>query len=142
MKIDSNYYHKDDLIWKWESKNRRIIHYISLLASFIATAFMSRCSIVSSGIVYRVGTEKPGYFYVVLLLLGVVAIGCDNIIDGRLEYIQTLSINNEDYERFIKAMKTTYLDKIVVFIVYLIVYTIIGFGLIVVDELIKGAELL
>lgn len=139
MKIDSNYYHKDDLVWEWECKNRRVVHYISLLASFIATVFMSRCSIVSSSVVYKVGTEKPIYFYVVLLMLGVVAIGCGTIINSKLEYIQALSINNEDYEKFIKAMKTTYFDKLVIFAVYLAVYSAIGFGLVVIDELIRGA---
>lgn len=139
MRVDSNYYHKDDLMWKWECKNRRIIHYISLLASFIATAFFSRVSIVSNKMIYRVGTVKPAYFYIVLLVLGVIAIGCDTILNGRIEYLQAMSINNEDYGRFIKALKTTYFDKVVVFVLYLFTYSVIGFVLTVVDELIKTA---
>lgn len=139
MRVDSNYYHKDDLMWKWECKNRRIIHYISLLASFIATAFFSRVSIVSNKMIYKVGTAKPAYFYIVLLVLGVIAIGCDTILNGRIEYLQAMSINNEDYGRFIKALKTTYFDKVVVFVLYLFTYSVIGFVLTVVDELIKTA---
>ena len=139
MRVDSNYYHKDDLMWKWECKNRRIIHYISLLASFIATAFFSRVSIVSNKMIYKVGTAKPAYFYIVLLVLGVIAIGCDTILNGRLEYLHAMSINNEDYGRFIKALKTTYFDKVVVFVLYLFTYSVIGFVLTVVDELIKTA---
>ena len=139
MRVDSNYYHKDDLMWKWECKNRRIIHYISLLASFISTAFFSRVSIVSNKMIYRVGTAKPAYFYIVLLVLGVIAIGCDTILNGRIEYLQAMSINNEDYGRFIKALKTTYFDKVVVFVLYLFTYSVIGFVLTVVDELIKTA---
>lgn len=139
MRVDSNYYHKDDLMWKWECKNRRIIHYISLLASFIATAFFSRVSIVSNKMIYKVGTAKPAYFYIVLLVLGVIAIGCDTILNGRLEYLHAMSINNEDYGRFIKALKTTYFDKVVIFVLYLFTYSVIGFVLTVVDELIKTA---
>lgn len=139
MRVDSNYYHKDDLMWKWECKNRRIIHYISLLASFIATAFFSRVSIVSNKMIYKVGTAKPVYFYIVLLVLGVIAIGCDTILNGRIEYLHVMSINNEDYGRFIKALKTTYFDKVVVFVLYLFTYSVIGFVLTVVDELIKTA---
>lgn len=139
MRVDSNYYHKDDLMWKWECKNRRIVHYISLLASFIATAFFSRVSIVSNKMIYKVGTAKPAYFYIVLLVLGVIAIGCDTILNGRLEYLHAMSINNEDYGRFIKALKTTYFDKVVVFVLYLFTYSVIGFVLTVVDELIKTA---
>lgn len=139
MKVDSNYYHKDDLMWKWECKNRRIIHYISLLASFIATAFFSRVSIMSNKMIYKVGTAKPAYFYIVLLVLGVIAIGCDTILNGRIEYLQAMSINNEDYGRFVRALKTTYFDKVVVFVVYLFTYSVIGFVLIVADELIKTA---
>lgn len=139
MRVDSNYYHKDDLMWKWECKNRRIIHYISLLASFMATAFFSRVSIVSNKMIYKVGTAKPAYFYIVLLVLGVIAIGCDTILNGRIEYLHAMSINNEDYGRFIKALKTTYFDKVVVFVLYLFTYSVIGFVLTVVDELIKTA---
>lgn len=139
MKVDSNYYHKDDLMWKWETKNRRIIHYISLLASFIAAAFTSRCSIQPSGIVYKVGTEKPAYFYIVLLVLGVIAIGCDTILNGRIEYIHAMSINNEDYGRFIKALKTTYVDKVVLFFIYLIAYAIVGFTMMYLHFIVERA---
>lgn len=127
MKV-TNYYPKVSLVHDWERKNKIIITAISIIAVLVSIFILSKLRVVSDVRHYVVGSIKPMHFYFILFILSLTAIGKNVILKDRVEYLNTLSINNKDYDKFIKALKITYLDKIVIFFIYVIVYTIIGFA--------------
>ena len=127
MKV-TNYYPKVSLVHDWERKNKIIITAISIIAVLVSIFILSKLKVVSDIRHYVVGSIKPIHFYFILFILSLTAIGKNVILKDRVEYLNTLSINNKDYDKFVKALKITYLDKIVIFFIYVIVYTIIGFA--------------
>ena len=127
MKV-TNYYPKVSLVHDWERKNKIIITAISIIAVLVSIFILTKLKVVSDIRHYVVGSIKPMHFYFILFILSLTAIGKNVILKDRVEYLNTLSINNKDYDKFIKALKITYLDKIVLFFIYVIVYTIIGFA--------------
>ena len=127
MKV-TNYYPKVSLVHDWERKNKIIITAISIIAVLVSIFILSKLRVVSDIRHYIVGSIRPIHFYFILFILSLTAIGKNVIIKDRVEYLNTLSINNKDYDKFVKALKITYLDKIVIFFIYVIVYTIIGFA--------------
>lgn len=127
MKV-TNYYPKVSLVHDWERKNKIIITVISIIAVLVSIFILSKLRVVSDIRHYVVGSIKPIHFYFILFILSLTAIGKNVILKDRVEYLNTLSINNKDYDKFVKALKTTYLDKIVIFFIYVIIYTIIGFA--------------
>ena len=127
MKV-TNYYPKVSLVHDWECKNKIIITAISIIAVLVSIFILSKLRVVSDIRHYVVGSIKPMHFYFILFILSLTAIGKNVILKDRVEYLNTLSINNKDYDKFIKALKITYLDKIVLFFLYVIIYTIIGFA--------------
>ena len=127
MKV-TNYYPKVSLVHDWERKNKIIITAISIIAVLVSIFILTKLKVVSDVRHYVVGSIKPMHFYFILFILSLTAIGKNVILKDRVEYLNTLSINNKDYDKFVKALKITYLDKIVIFFIYVIVYTIIGFA--------------
>ena len=127
MKV-TNYYPKVSLIHDWERKNKIIITAISIIAVLVSIFILSKLKVVSDIRHYVVGSITPIHFYFILFILSLAAIGKNAILKDRIDYLNALSINNKDYDKFIKALKITYLDKIVLFFIYVIVYTIIGFA--------------
>lgn len=127
MKV-TNYYPKVSLVHDWERKNKIIITAISIIAVLVSIFILSKLRVVSDIRHYVVGSIKPVHFYFILFILSLTAIGKNVILKDRVEYLNTLSINNKDYDKFVKALKITYLDKIVIFFIYVIIYTIIGFA--------------
>lgn len=127
MKV-TNYYPKVSLVHDWERKNKIIITAISIIAVLVSIFILTKLRVVSDVRHYVVGSIKPMHFYFILFILSLTAIGKNVILKDRVEYLNTLSINNKDYDKFVKALKITYLDKIVIFFIYVIVYTIIGFA--------------
>ena len=127
MKV-TNYYPKVSLVHDWERKNKIIITAISIIAVLVSIFILTKLRVVSDIRHYVVGSIKPMHFYFILFILSLTAIGKNVILKDRVEYLNTLSINNKDYDKFVKALKITYLDKIVIFFIYVIVYTIIGFA--------------
>jgi len=127
MKV-TNYYPKVSLIHDWERKNKIIITAISIIAVLVSIFILTKLRVVSDIRHYVVGSIKPMHFYFILFILSLTAIGKNVILKDRVDYLNTLSINNKDYDKFVKALKITYLDKIVIFFIYVIVYTIIGFA--------------
>lgn len=127
MKV-TNYYPKVSLIHDWERKNKIIITAISIIAVLVSIFILTKLKVVSDVRHYVVGSIKPIHFYFILFILSLTAIGKNVILKDRVEYLNALSINNKDYDKFVKALKITYLDKIVLFFIYVIVYTIIGFA--------------
>ena len=126
MKV-TNYYPKVSLIHDWERKNKIIITAISIIAVLVSIFILSRLKSVSDVGHYVVGSVKPIHFYFILFILSLTAIGKDVVLRDKIDYLNALSINNKDYDKFIKALKTTYIDKIVLFFIYVVLYTIIGF---------------
>lgn len=124
----TNYYPKVSLVHDWERKNKIIITAISIIAVLVSIFILTKLRVVSDIRHYVVGSIKPMHFYFILFILSLTAIGKNVIVKDRVEYLNTLSINNKDYDKFIKALKITYLDKIVIFFIYVIIYTIIGFA--------------
>ena len=127
MKV-TNYYPKVSLVHDWERKNKIIITAISIIAVLVSIFILTKLRVVSDIRHYVVGSIKPVHFYFILFILSLTAIGKNVILKDRVEYLNTLSINNKDYDKFVKALKITYLDKIVIFFIYVIIYTIIGFA--------------
>lgn len=127
MKV-TNYYPKVSLVHDWERKNKIIITAISIIAVLVSIFILTRLKVVSDIRHYVVGLIKPVHFYFILFILSLTAIGKNVILKDRVEYLNALSINNKDYDKFIKALKITYLDKIVIFFIYVIIYTVIGFA--------------
>jgi hypothetical protein len=127
MKV-TNYYPKVSLVHDWERKNKIIITAISIIAVLVSIFILTKLRVVSDIRHYVVGSIKPVHFYFILFILSLTAIGKNVILKDRVDYLNTLSINNKDYDKFVKALKITYLDKIVIFFIYVIVYTIIGFA--------------
>lgn len=127
MKV-TNYYPKVSLIHDWERKNKIIITAISIIAVLVSIFILTKLKVVSDIRHYVVGSIKPMHFYFILFILSLTAIGKNVILKDRVDYLNTLSINNKDYDKFIKALKITYLDKIILFFIYVIIYTIIGFA--------------
>ena len=127
MKV-TNYYPKVSLVHDWERKNKIIITAISIIAVLVSIFILTKLRVVSDIRHYVVGSIKPMHFYFILFILSLTAIGKNVILKDRVEYLNTLSINNKDYDKFIKALKITYLDKIVIFFIYVTIYTIIGFA--------------
>lgn len=127
MKV-TNYYPKVSLIHDWERKNKIIITAISIIAVLVSIFILSKLRVVSDVRHYVVGSIKPMHFYFILFILSLTAIGKNVILKDRVDYLNTLSINNKDYDKFIKTLKITYLDKVVIFFIYVIIYTIIGFA--------------
>jgi len=127
MKV-TNYYPKVSLVHGWERKNKIIITAISIIAVLVSIFILTKLRVVSDIRHYVVGSIKPVHFYFILFILSLTAIGKNVILKDRVDYLNTLSINNKDYDKFVKALKITYLDKIVIFFIYVIVYTIIGFA--------------
>ncbi len=127
MKV-TNYYPKVSLVHDWECKNKIIITAISIIAVLVSIFILSKLRVVSDIRHYVVGSIKPMHFYFILFILSLTAIGKNVILKDRVDYLNTLSINNKDYDKFVKALKITYLDKIVIFFIYVIIYTIIGFA--------------
>lgn len=127
MKV-TNYYPKVSLVHDWERKNKIIITAISIIAVLVSIFILSKLRVVSDIRHYVVGSIKPMHFYFILFILSLTAIGKNVIIKDRVDYLNALSINNKDYDKFVKSLKITYLDKIVLFFIYVIVYTIIGFA--------------
>lgn len=127
MKV-TNYYPKVSLVHDWERKNKIIITAISIIAVLVSIFILTKLRVVSDIRHYVVGSIKPIHFYFILFILSLTAIGKNVILKDRVEYLNTLSINNKDYDKFVKALKITYLDKIVIFFIYVIIYTIIGFA--------------
>lgn len=127
MKV-TNYYPKVSLVHDWERKNKIIITAISIIAVLVSIFILSKLRVVSDIRHYVVGSIKPMHFYFILFILSLTAIGKNVILKDRVDYLNTLSINNKDYDKFVKALKITYLDKIVIFFIYVIIYTIIGFA--------------
>lgn len=127
MKV-TNYYPKVSLVHDWERKNKIIITAISIIAVLVSIFILTKLRVVSDIRHYIVGSIKPVHFYFILFILSLTAIGKNVILKDRVDYLNTLSINNKDYDKFVKALKITYLDKIVIFFIYVIVYTIIGFA--------------
>lgn len=127
MKV-TNYYPKVSLVHDWERKNKIIITAISIIAVLVSIFILTKLRVVSDVRHYVVGSIKPMHFYFILFILSLTAIGKNVILKDRVDYLNTLSINNKDYDKFVKALKITYLDKIVIFFIYVIVYTIIGFA--------------
>lgn len=123
-----NHYPKVSLVHDWERKNKIIITAISIIAVLVSIFILSKLKVVSDIRHYVVGSITPIHFYFILFILSLAAIGKNVILKDRVDYLNTLSINNKDYDKFIKALKITYLDKIVIFFIYVIVYTIIGFA--------------
>lgn len=127
MKV-TNYYPKVSLVHDWERKNKIIITAISIIAVLVSIFILTKLRVVSDIRHYVVGSIKPIHFYFILFILSLTAIGKNVILKDRVDYLNTLSINNKDYDKFIKALKITYLDKIVIFFIYVIIYTVIGFA--------------
>ena len=127
MKV-TNYYPKVSLVHDWERKNKIIITAISIIAVLVSIFILTKLKVVSDIRHYVVGSIKPVHFYFILFILSLTAIGKNVILKDRVDYLNTLSINNKDYDKFVKALKITYLDKIVIFFMYVIIYTIIGFA--------------
>ena len=127
MKV-TNYYPKVSLVHDWERKNKIIITAISIIAVLVSIFILTKLKVVSDIRHYVVGSIKPMHFYFILFILSLTAIGKNVILKDRMDYLNTLSINNKDYDKFVKALKITYLDKIVIFFIYVIIYTIIGFA--------------
>lgn len=127
MKV-TNYYPKVSLVHDWERKNKIIITAISIIAVLVSIFILTKLRVVSDIRHYVVGSIKPIHFYFILFILSLTAIGKNVILKDRVDYLNTLSVNNKDYDKFVKALKITYLDKIVIFFIYVIVYTIIGFA--------------
>lgn len=127
MKV-TNYYPKVSLVHDWERKNKIIITAISIIAVLVSIFILTKLKVVSDIRHYVVGSIKPMHFYFILFILSLTAIGKNVILKDRVDYLNTLSINNKDYDKFVKALKITYLDKIVIFFIYVIIYTVIGFA--------------
>ena len=143
MILTTNYYSKDEHINSWKYRNRIIYTLISVLAVFVAIILIKKTiDISNSSTLIMAFEEKSKYFYVIMNIIGFLAIGSSNIIKNRLSYIRAMSINNTDISRFFKAIKITYLDKLVVFCIYLIVYYVIGFILIIANMYLNAERLL
>ena len=127
MKV-TNYYPKVSLVHDWERKNKIIITAISIIAVLVSIFILSKLRVVSDIRHYVVGSIKPIHFYFILFVLSLTAVGKNVILKDRVDYLNALSINNKDYDKFVKALKITYLDKIVLFFIYVIIYTVIGFA--------------
>lgn len=143
MIICTNHYSKDEHINSWKYRNRIIYTLISVLAVFVAIFLIKKTIDISNSSTLIMAFEEKGkYFYVIMNIIGFLAIGSSNLIKNRLSYIRAMSINNSDISRFFKAIKITYLDKLVVFCIYLIVYYVIGFILIIVNMYLNSERLL
>ena len=143
MIICTNHYSKEEHINSWKYRNRIIYTLISVLAVFVAIALIKKTiDISNSSTLIMAFEEKTRYFYIIMNIIGFSAIGSNNIIKNRLSYIRAMSINNSDISRFFKAIKITYLDKLVVFCIYLIVYYVIGFILIITNMYLNAERLL
>nr|DAR75057.1 MAG TPA: hypothetical protein [Caudoviricetes sp.] len=140
MIICTNHYSKEEHINSWKYRNRIIYTLISVLAVFVAIILIKKTiDISNSSTLIMAFEEKSKYFYVIMNIIGFLAIGSSNIIKNRLSYIRAMSINNSDIDRFFKAIKITYLDKLVVFCIYLAIYYVIGFILIIVNMYLDNA---
>ena len=140
MILNTNYYSKDEHIEYWRYKNRAIYTFISVLAVFVAIVLIKKTiDISNSNTLIMAFEEKGKYFYVIMIVIGFLAIGSNNLIKNRLGYIKAMSINNSDIGKFLKAIKITYLDKLVVFCIYLVIYYVIGFILIIVNMYLDNA---
>ena len=128
MIVSTNYYSKDEHIEYWRYKNRAIYTFISVLAVFVAIILIKKTIDISNSSTLIMAFEEKGkYFYVIMNIIGFLAIGSSNLIKNRLSYIRAMSINR------------TYLDKLVVFCIYLVVYYVIGFILIIVNMYLDNA---
>lgn len=133
MNIDRSYSAKVERMEKWETRNKIVLHIISFIASIVAMfmfvdlRFENGISLVQLG--------KPFNFYVLLFILGLLGVGSSEIVEVKLEYIKTMGINMTDYSEFNKAIRTTYFDKLIIFIGYVIAYYVIGYIILIVNML-------
>ena len=133
MNIDRSYSAKVERMEKWETRNKIALHIISFIASIVAMfmfvdlRFENGISLVQLG--------KPFIFYALLFILGVLGVGSSEIVEIKLEYIKTMGINMTDYSEFNKAIRTTYFDKLIIFIGYVIAYYVIGYIILIVNML-------
>ena len=140
MILNTNYYSKDEHIEYWRHKNRAIYTFISVLAVFVAIILIKKTIDISNSSTLIMAFEEKGkYFYIIMNVIGFLAIGSGSLIKNRLSYIRAMSINNTDISRFFKAIKITYLDKLVVFCIYLVIYYVIGFILIIANMYLDNA---
>ena len=101
MKV-TNYYPKVSLVHDWERKNKIIITAISIIAVLVSIFILTKLRVVSDIRHYVVGSIKPIHFYFILFILSLTAIGKNVILKDRVDYLNTLSINNKDYDKFVK----------------------------------------
>lgn len=133
MNIDRSYSAKVERMEKWETRNKIVLHIISFIASIVAM-FMFVDLRFENGISF-VQLGKPFNFYALLFILGLLGVGSSEIVEAKLEYIKVMGVNTTDYSEFNKAIRTTYFDKLIIFIGYVIAYYVIGYIILIVNML-------
>lgn len=133
MNIDRSYSAKVERMEKWEARNKIVLHIISFIASIVAMFMFVDLRFENGMSLVQLG--KPFNFYALLFILGLLGVGSSEIVEAKLEYIKVMGVNTTDYSEFNKAIRTTYFDKLIIFIGYVIAYYVIGYIILIVNML-------